>query len=129
MTNYDITALEDAFITVVKNAGICNNVYPNRPKSKETEDNFAVVSVSADLEDNACYGNTVVAVDLFAKDVKNLKNGKKLKFMYERLMSSMPKLIAGRYLVDENPTIVPDSADDYGFHARVIEFNITIKIQ
>ena len=31
------------------------------------------------------------------------------------------------YVIDIHPFVLPDVADDYGFHARIITFSVTIK--
>ena len=43
MTNYDISDIESAFMSIVKTAGVSSNVYPNRPKSVTKSQDFVVV--------------------------------------------------------------------------------------
>lgn len=128
MTNYDITDIETAIMEVVRTAGVTATVYPNRPKAQVKAGDFAVVRVSYDVNDRAAYATCSVRVALYARDVDNIKNGVKLGLMYDALVANMPAEI-GRYMIDPNPTITPDLADDYGFHARIVTFKLTIKIQ
>lgn len=125
-TNFDISALETAIKGIVKTAAVSANVYTNRPKAAVPHDDFVVVSVSDNLEDKEAYAQTFVSVDLFSRDVKNEKNGAKLQVMFNKLVAAMPAE-SGNYLIDLNPTILPDVPDDFGFHARIIQYQITIK--
>lgn len=126
MNNFDTTDIEQAFGQVVEDAGVTSLVFNNRPKAKLQTAEFAVVRVGYDVTDLAAYGTCSVRIALYARDVDNLKNGVKLGAMYDRLLAGMP-METGRYLVDPNPIVSPDIADDYGFHARIVTFRITIK--
>lgn len=128
MTNYDLSALEDAVISALKAGGVTSQVYADRPKSKETAAEFTVVSAKGQFDDKAAYANGNLYISLFAKDVENQKNRKKLGVLYARLIACMPAQI-GRYMFSIHPVIVGDRADDYGFHARMVIFNVTIKVQ
>ena len=128
MTNYDTSDIESAFISIVKTAGVSANVYPNRPKSTVKSQDFVVVRLGTGVEDMAAYGTCRVRIYLYARDVENIKNSTKLGLMYDALIGNMPAQ-SGRYMIDPNPTISPDLADDYGFHARTITFRVTIKVQ
>lgn len=126
MNNFDTTDIEQAFGQAMEDAGVTSLILNNRPKAKLQTADFAVVRVGYDVTDLAAYGTCSVRIALYARDVDNLKNGVKLGVMYDRLIAGMPMEI-GRYLVDPNPIISPDIADDYGFHARIVTFRITIK--
>lgn len=126
MNNFDTTDIEQAFGQVLEDAGVTSLVFNNRPKAKVQSADFAVVRVGYDVEDLAAYGVCSVRIALYARDVDNFKNGVKLGIMYDKLLEGMP-METGRYLVDPNPVIAPDLADDYGFHARIVTFKITIK--
>ena len=128
MKNYDTSDIESAFISIVKTAGVSANVYPNRPKSTVKSQDFVVVRLGTGVEDLAAYGTCRVRIYLYARDVENIKNSTKLGLMYDALIGNMPAQ-SGRYMIDPNPTISPDLADDYGFHARTITFRVTIKVQ
>lgn len=126
MNNFDTTDIEQAFGQAMEDAGVTSHIFNNRPKAKLQTADFAVVRVGYDVTDLAAYGTCSVRIALYARDVDNLKNGVKLGVMYDKLLAGMPMEI-GRYLVDPNPIISPDIADDYGFHARIVTFRITIK--
>lgn len=126
MTNdYDITAIEDEVIGIIRNLGISAKVYPNRPKAAESSSDFIVLGIDG-VNDLAAYGECTISVDLFAKDIDNIKNRKKLSAMYQKLRKGFPAS-KGRLLFDTEWNILGDTPDDFGFHARMIRINTTIK--
>lgn len=126
MTNdFDITMIEDAVIEIVRNLAVSKKVYPNRPKATDSASDFVVVGVDG-VDDRAAYGECTVSIDLFAKDIDNVKNRKKLSVMYQKLRKGFPAS-AGRLLFDTEWNILGDTPDDFGFHARMIRINTTIK--
>lgn len=126
MNSFDITAIEDNIINILQGLGISKKIYPNRPKAAETTTDFVVVMVSSDIMDRAAYGECVVSIYLFAKDVNNVKNGKKLSSMYRKFVEGFPAS-SGKYLYEIHPDIGRDVPDDYGFHRRLIRLQTTIK--
>jgi len=128
MRNFDISALENLMINTLKQGGVSANVYPSRPKSTDKQVDFVTVRVSGNTEDMDAYAEGRLYITLFSHDVEGLKNGVKLGVMYNKLVACMPVEL-DRYLIDTNPTIVGDRADDYGFHSRILNFKFTIKIQ
>lgn len=126
MKNYDITDLETAFRGFVINGGVTDTVYDARPKAAVQAQDFAVVMMTGRLEDMATYGECEMGVHLFARDLQAMKNGKRLKVMQSALMGAVPAETED-YVIDIHPFILPDVADDYGFHARIITFSVTIK--
>lgn len=127
MNNFNITDIEFLFKGLVARAGIVDKIYIDRPKSAVPQESFAVVRVTGTVSDLQCYGECEVGVHLFAKDILTEKNGKKLSWMYEKLIDAIPPK-AGKYLIDTCPFVLPDVSDDYGFHARIVTFNVTISI-
>jgi len=126
MTNdFDITTIEDAVIEIVRNLGVSKNVYANRPKVAEPASDFVVVGVDG-VDDRAAYGETTVSIDLFAKDIDYVKNRKKLSVMYQKLRKGFPAS-SGRMLFDTEWNVLGDTPDDFGFHARMIRIQTTIK--
>lgn len=126
MTNdYDITMIEDEVMGIVRNLGVTKKVYPNRPKATESAADFVVIGVDG-VDDRAAYGECTVSVDLFAKDIDHIKNRKKLSLMYQRLRQGFPAS-SGRLIFDTEWNILGDTPDDFGFHARMIRINTTIK--
>ena len=96
---------------------------------------FVVVKVTGGITDKAAFGQTRLAVHLFARDIAEMKNSKKLSVMQKKLVN-LPLWIqpdtpgAGHgLLIDGNPRVVGDTPDDFGFHARIITFKVTIKVQ
>ena len=129
MNDFDITDIEARLKTILRDEiGVSATVYNNRPKSADISGNdFCVVKVEGTVKDRLAYGECYIYISLFAKDISNQKNGKKLSVMYKKLVASLP-YDDGRYLFDETPNVIGDTADDYGFHARVIQLHTIIKI-
>lgn len=125
MNVFDTTDLENAIKSIVV-GNVTQTVFSNRPKAKDQGQDFAVVSLTSRTDDRAAYGDTQIAVDLFAKDVNNVKNSVKLSKMYRALMSVMPAEI-GRYMISTTPMVLPDVPDDYGYTARIVNFDVIIK--
>lgn len=126
INNFDITTIEDEVIGIVRSLGITKNVYPNRPKSADTANDFIVVRTVNGVTDMSAYGECTIRIDLFAKDIDNIKNKKKLSYMYQKLREGFPAS-SGRLLFENEWNILGDTPDDFGFHARLIRINTTIK--
>lgn len=126
MNNFDITAIEDNIISILQKLDISKKIYPNRPKASEATTDFVVVTVSSDVVDKTAFGECMVSIYLFAKDVNNIKNGKKLSAMYSKFVEGFPAS-SDKYLYDIRPAIGRDIPDDYGFHRRLIRVQTTIK--
>lgn len=129
MNDFDITGVEKWLASLVRGLGVSENVFTSRPKSlAKGVDDFAVVSVTGTLADYAAYGDGYVTIDLFAKDVNGRKNGDRLSVMYRRLLDGFP-VEDGRYIIGGFPSVQGDAPDDFGFHARLIQTKLTIKVQ
>jgi hypothetical protein len=126
MKFYSVSSIESAFRDFVINGGVTTTVYDARPKAAVPQNDFAVVRMTGKLEDMATYGETEIGVHLFAKDLQAFKNTEKLDLMHERLMAAVPAETVD-YVIDIHPFVLPDVADDYGFHARIITFSVTVK--
>lgn len=132
---YNITLLEDTIKALLRQSGITDKIYPNRPKSATSEQSFVVVEMNASLIDVDTYADCVVGVHLFAKDVNNVKNGQRLNWLYNHVIDGIPAEyevkdngnVIASYVIDLNPIVLPDVPDDFGFHARIIQYSITIK--
>ena len=87
MTNdFDITDIERLATDAIRDLGISANVWNNRPKAtSDTIGDFVVVKVTGGITDKAAFGQTHIAVQLFARDVAEMKNSKKLSVMQKRL--------------------------------------------
>ena len=124
--NYDITAIEENIRSIVRSLGVSDNVFCNRPKAiQDSVADFVVVKVSGTVYDVATFAKCTIRIDLFAKDVNNIKNGKKLSVMFQKLVNGFP-CASDKILMTTSPNIVGDTPDDFGFHARMIQFNNTI---
>lgn len=124
--NYDITAIEESVRGIVRSLGVSSDVFCNRPKAiPESISDFVVVKVSGTVFDLATYAKCTIRIDLFAKDVNNIKNGKKLSVMYQKLVSGIPSAVDKVFLTT-SPNVIGDTPDDFGFHARMLQFNNTI---
>ena len=75
--NFDISAIRQEVIDILKGIGISQKVYPNRPKAASPASDFVVVSLVSGVNDMSCYGVCTVRIDLFAKDIDGLINDKK----------------------------------------------------
>jgi hypothetical protein len=134
MTDYDITDIEKLVADTVRSLGVSTHVWNNRPKATDDSiSEFVVVKVTGGITDKAAYGQTRVAVHLFARDVKEMKNSAKLSVM-QKALESLPTWIEPTdpnqghgLLLDGHPRIVGDTPDDFGFHARIITFRLFVK--
>jgi len=127
MNDFDITGIEETLKGIVREAGVSQAVYSNRPKATSSpKDDFVVVSVAGRVDDASAYGQCKVLVYLFARDVQAVKNGAKLSKMYQALRAGLPGF-EGRYEFDRRPSVLGDAPDDYGYHTRVVELSVTIK--
>lgn len=123
--NFDITDIEKVFSDEVRKLGF-PRVWNNRPKATDDSiSDFAVVKVSGGITDAAAYGSCRVIVYLYARDIKEMKNAKKLSVMQKKL-KDLP-LWMEPLLINGKPRIVGDTADDFGFHTRIINFKVFIK--
>lgn len=124
--NYDITTIEETVRSLVRSLDVSENVFCNRPKAlPESVSDFVVVRVSGTVADLATFARCTIRIDLFAKDVNSIKNGRKLSVMYQKLVEGVPS-IADKIFLTTSPNIIGDTPDDFGFHARMLQFNNSI---
>ena len=127
MNDFDITDIEKAFSDAIRDLGVSRHVWNNRPKATADDiDDFAVVKVTGGVSDKYAFGQCRVSLYLFARDVKEMKNSVKLSRMQKLFTDGMPMRI-GKYISDHTPRYVGDTADDFGFHVRIISFSVIIK--
>lgn len=126
INDFDISTIEDEVISIIRSLGVSKKVYPNRPKAADPASDFVVVSAISGVEDKSAYGTCAISVDLFAKDLDSIKNNKKLSVMYQKLRKGFPAE-SGRFLFNPEWNILGDTPDDFGFHARIIRIQTTIK--
>lgn len=123
---FDITTIEDEVREIVRGLGVSSKVYTNRPKEAEPSLDFVVVNVSGGTDDLKAYGECVIDINLFAKDIDSFKNSKRLSVMYRALAESFPAS-SGDLIFDTDFKVLGDTPDDFGFHARIIRIKTTIK--
>lgn len=123
--DFDITDIEAKFSTALRALGF-TRVWNNRPKATDdTISDFVVVRVVGGISDKAAFGTCRVLVTLFARDIKEMKNAHKLSLMQTKA-EGLPLWIEP-LLIKGTPRIVGDTADDFGFHARTLNFKVYIK--
>lgn len=126
INDFDITDIENAVAGVIRTMGVSAHVWNNRPKATSDDiDDFVVVKVTGGITDKAALGQARIAVHLFARDVREMKNSARLSVM-QKALYSLP-LAIDKYLIDGHPRYVGDTPDDFGFHARIITFRLFIK--
>jgi hypothetical protein len=126
MNDFDITDIENAVTGAIRTMGVSSHVLNNRPKATDDDiDDFVVVKVSGGITDKAAFGQCRIAIHLFARDVLEMKNAKRLSVM-QKALESLPLWIEP-LLIDGHPRIVGDTPDDFGFHARIITYRLFIK--
>lgn len=131
LNDFDISDIESTLKDLVRSWNVSKNVYNNRPRAidaKSSKQDFVVVKVAGSIEDLKTYGRTTVSIHLFAKDIESEKNGKKLSVMYQKVVSNMTGSV-GRLLFTGTPRIIADTADNYGYHARVLNIETLIKLK
>lgn len=138
MNDFDISDIEKAVSDAILGLNVSSHVWNNRPKATDDSINdFVVVKVSGGITDKAAFGQCRVAIHLFARDVKEMKNSKRLSVM-QKALEGLPLWIESApesqsdpkvpgILIDGHPRIVGDTPDDFGFHVRIISFRIFIK--
>lgn len=128
MNDFDITDIESAIAEIVRGLGVSEHVWNNRPKAIDDDiDDFVAVKVTGGVSDMSAFGRCRVSVYLFVRDVREMKNKDRLSYMEKRFTEGMP-LRFGKYIIDKNIRRVGDSADDFGFHMRILSFSVIIKI-
>lgn len=125
MNNFDISDVEKLIGDEVRNLGF-EHVWYNRPKSVSDDiSDFVTVRVTGGIRDRKAFGACTASITLYARDVKAMKNSKKLSVM-QRKLDSLP-LWVNPLLISGTHSIVGDTSDGFGFHARIINIHVTIK--
>ena len=125
MNDFDITDIEALVSAEVRKLGI-THVWNNRPKATDDSiSDFVVVRVSGGITDKAAFGQCRLSIYIYVRDVKGMKNAKKLSVINKKI-EGLPLWI-DPLLIDGHPRIVGDTPDDFGFHCRIINYRITIK--
>ena len=129
MTNkYDITVIEAAVVAALRNAGVSANVFTNRPRSStKSLADFVVCHITGGIVDRCAVGECVFSFSLFAQDIENIKNGKKLSVLQDRLMNALPYEVERVVFKPYSARVIGDTPDGAGYHARVITIQAFIK--
>lgn len=127
--NFDQSAIEASIVEVVRNAGVSANVFTNRPRSSTKPlGDFVVCHITGGIVNRCAIGECVVSFSLFAQDIENIKNGKKLSVLQSRLLDGLPYEIGKVVFKPYSARIIGDTPDGAGYHARVITIQAFIKI-
>ena len=128
MNNFDPTVIEKTLGDAIYSAGVSQNVFPNRPRSSERDlSDFVVCHVNGKIQDRGALGECTFFVALFARDIANMKNGKKLSVMQEKLKSidlEIENIVLQPFSFSPNG----DISDRNGYHTRVFYINAFIKV-
>lgn len=130
MNNFDQTQIETAIADVIRGLGVSDHVFNNRPRSSDKDlQDFVVCKVMGSIRDLGAFGMCTVSVHLFARDVANMKNGKKLSVMQEKLKDGVSSEIGGMVLDFRGIEPIGDTSDRNGYHVRIIQLKqVIIKI-
>lgn len=125
---FDITALETAVGDAIYAAGVSQNVFHNIPRSS-TRDlaEYIVVKIRGQVRDRGAIGNCTFSIGVFAKDVSNMKNGRRLSYLERRLRANLPYEIGNIVFQPYSYFVGADSPEDGGYHSRYISINAFIK--
>ena len=126
--DFDPTRIEDKVIEAVKGLGVSANVFDDRPRSSTLDlTDFVVCKVTGSVSDQLTYGQCTVSIHLFARDVRNIKNREKLSIMQRKVAEGLPLSLAGM-IIRGNPRVVGDTSDNSGYHVRIINYRVTLKV-
>lgn len=129
MNDFDIYDIEQELTHILRDTiKVSKTVYNNRPKSAVQVSDYVVAKVSGGVVDLEAYGTCTIVIQMFAKNVNNMKNGKMLSVMYKKLVAGLPSSV-GRYIFETSPTIIGDTEDDYGYSCRIISIKTVIKVK
>ena len=128
MNVFDPSQIEEAVGAIIRAAGVAQGVYYNRPKSTVDDmASFVVCRVSGGIRDRFTFGQCVLTIALFARNIDNKKNIKKLSVMQDKCLAAIPRIINDKIITDGTPTVLGDTDDRSGYHARLINYKVTIK--
>lgn len=127
--DFDPTRIEDKVIEAVKGLGVSVNVFDDRPRSSTLDlTDFVVCKVTGSVSDQLTYGQCTVSIHLFARDVRNMKNREKLSIMQRKVAEGLPLSLSGM-IIRGNPRVVGDTSDNSGYHVRIINYRVTLKVK
>ena len=125
---FDPTRIEETVIEAVRGLGVSAHVFDDRPRSSTLDlIDFVVCKVMGSVTDQLAYGQCTVSIHLFARDVRNMKNKDKLSIMQRKIAEGLPLSLPGM-IIRGNPRVVGDTSDNNGYHVRIINYRVTIKV-
>lgn len=123
MSILDPTAIETTMCDAIRNAGICDNVWPNRPRSSQSNlASFIVVRAAGpirSLTGGKALGECTISISLFSRNVNNAKNSKKLSVMQDGI-EGLPLILDNLTLKPFSFSVLGDRDDGDGYHFRLI---------
>lgn len=130
MNNFDQTQIETAVAELIRDLGVSENVFNNRPRSSDKNlKDFVVCRVVGNIRDYGAFGMCRVSVQLYAQDVANMKNGQKLSVMQGKIKGGITSQIGNMLLDFKGVEPVGDTPDGNGYHVRILQLRqVIIKI-
>ena len=127
-SGFDITVIENAVIDAIYALNVSKNVFANRPASS-TRDlaDFVVCQVSGGVFDRAALGECAFSISLFAKDVSNMKNSKKLSVMEQKIRNGLAYEIGKIVFKPYTYRVIGDTSDGNGYSVRMVTIQAFLK--
>ena len=127
-TKFDTTAIETSLRDAIKTLSVSKNIFYNRPRSLERDLEDFVVIRSIGVNNLSATGRCSLTISLFAKDLANQKNSKKLSVMEKKVLTDFPTEIGDLLIDPDEVSVLGDTPDNSGYHARIIQIrNVIIK--
>lgn len=132
MSIFDPTPIETTICDGIRSAGVSNNVWPNRPRSTQADlKDFVVARVSGPIKPltgGGALGECAISISLFARNVNNMKNSKRLSVMQDAV-ETLPPAIENIVFKPFSYRVLGDRDDGDGYHFRLINIQAFIKKQ
>lgn len=132
MSLYDQTPIENAICDAIRAASVSKNVWPNRPRSTQSDlADFVVARVSGPiraLTGKDTLGECTISIALFSRNVSNMKNSKKLSVMEKAVEGLLaPGFIENLTFKPFSLRVLGDTDDGNGYHFRLLNIQTYIK--
>ena len=130
MSIFDQTPIETAFCNPIRTGGASSNVWPNRPRSTQSDlEDFVVARVSGPiraLTGGYYLGECTVSIALFARNVSNMKNSKKLSIMQGKVETALAGTLENITIKPFSIRVLGDTDDENGYHFRLMNLQAYI---
>lgn len=126
-TLYDITTIETIIFDKLVSSGVnSKNIFlSNRPDSLDKNvDYFYVIRMSTPISDKDAIGVSIISIDLYVKDIRNLRNSIKLSEMYRNIVGLLPYSKDNYSFMYNGST--PSYSDKVGFHYQIVNIKLII---